>query len=223
MSCQVYSPTTYSYELDAGWLQKTLALSLCLYRWTFLKSECFLSFEEFKKLSSIFAKSPGRTSGEVFSVETISNTVYISFLSAFVGYKEKNGALRHTFADTCEICRPGFYGNMSDRSDCIKCRAGVICLTGMNYFRSQVKLKTNLIFKMCKVSLFVVCCDVKGSLQPENRIFKLPNCDLVLRFKPILAITVFVASYHHFTLVFRLYVAIHFPVILVILVMCSFM
>ena len=48
----------------------------------------------------------------------------------FLGHFEKDGALRKTFDDTCEVCKPGSYGAMPDRSSCTKCQAGVICLQG---------------------------------------------------------------------------------------------
>ena len=45
-----------------------------------------------------------------------------------LGYKEYNGAPRHTFNDTCEPCAPGTFGAHTDRAYCEACKAGVVCL-----------------------------------------------------------------------------------------------
>ena len=34
---------------------------------------------------------------------------------------------QRTFEDTCEPCRPGYYGNHPERKECRMCRAGVVC------------------------------------------------------------------------------------------------
>ena len=44
-----------------------------------------------------------------------------------LGYKMYDDAQQSTFEDTCEPCRPGYYGNHVDRLDCRPCRAGVVC------------------------------------------------------------------------------------------------
>ena len=44
-----------------------------------------------------------------------------------LGYKMYDASLQSTFEDTCEPCRPGYYGNHVDRLDCRPCRAGVVC------------------------------------------------------------------------------------------------
>ena len=44
-----------------------------------------------------------------------------------LGYKEYDGALRATFADTCEPCQPGTFGAHVSRAVCEACRAGVVC------------------------------------------------------------------------------------------------
>ena len=38
-----------------------------------------------------------------------------------------DGSLQTTFEDTCEPCRPGWYGNDPNRLTCTPCRAGVVC------------------------------------------------------------------------------------------------
>lgn len=44
-----------------------------------------------------------------------------------LGYKMYDDAAQTTFDDTCEPCRPGYYGNHVDRAECRVCRAGVVC------------------------------------------------------------------------------------------------
>ena len=69
-----------------------------------------------------------------------------------LGYKEYDGSERHTFATTCEPCRPGYYGNHPQRAECRPCRPGVVCqeaattdvplandtLHGVNYTNSYI-------------------------------------------------------------------------------------
>lgn len=44
-----------------------------------------------------------------------------------LGYKMYEGSNRTTFAETCEPCMKGWYGNHPDRRDCYPCRPGVVC------------------------------------------------------------------------------------------------
>ena len=44
-----------------------------------------------------------------------------------LGYKQYDGSPQSTFEDTCEPCRPGYYGDDVDRAYCLPCRAGVVC------------------------------------------------------------------------------------------------
>ena len=60
-----------------------------------------------------------------FCVNLFNNIFFLK------GYREIVGTLHKTFEDTCELCKPGTFGAFSDRSKCEKCRAGVICLTGI--------------------------------------------------------------------------------------------
>ena len=53
-----------------------------------------------------------------------------SIHSSVIGYREKDGTLRTSLKETCEICQPGTYGNDPSRALCKKCRGGVICLEG---------------------------------------------------------------------------------------------
>ena len=45
-----------------------------------------------------------------------------------IGYKMYDSSPQRTFADTCEPCRPGYFGNHVNRQSCAPCRAGVVCL-----------------------------------------------------------------------------------------------
>ena len=49
----------------------------------------------------------------------------------FTGYRRKDDAKGKNFNETCEICRPGHYGNHPNRSLCQICRGGVICFEGV--------------------------------------------------------------------------------------------
>ena len=60
----------------------------------------------------------------------IDKVFELKFDISFLGYQEIKGTNHFTFNETCEQCKPGTYGAVSDRSSCEKCRAGVICLTG---------------------------------------------------------------------------------------------
>ena len=51
----------------------------------------------------------------------------------FSGYKQKSGASKENFNDTCEICSPGTYGGHPNRSTCEPCRGGVVCLEGETF------------------------------------------------------------------------------------------
>ena len=44
-----------------------------------------------------------------------------------LGYKMYDGTPQGTFADTCEPCRAGYYGNHPERLECRPCRPGVVC------------------------------------------------------------------------------------------------
>lgn len=44
-----------------------------------------------------------------------------------LGHKQYDGSPQSTFNDTCEPCRPGYYGNDPDRFACYPCRPGVVC------------------------------------------------------------------------------------------------
>ena len=44
-----------------------------------------------------------------------------------LGYKMYDGSPQDTFANTCESCRPGYYGKHDERALCLPCRAGVVC------------------------------------------------------------------------------------------------
>lgn len=44
-----------------------------------------------------------------------------------LGYKMYDGSNQSLFDDTCEPCRPGYYGNHPDRLECRPCRPGVVC------------------------------------------------------------------------------------------------
>lgn len=54
----------------------------------------------------------------------------------FTGYRHKEvvKGIGKTFNETCEICRPGTYGNDPKRAICRRCRGGVICLEGVKMF-----------------------------------------------------------------------------------------
>ena len=43
------------------------------------------------------------------------------------GYQMYDSSLQSTFEDTCEPCRPGYYGDHPNRTECQPCRAGVVC------------------------------------------------------------------------------------------------
>ena len=66
-------------------------------------------------------------------------TDYIRFY--FSGYKQKDVASKENFNDTCEICRPGTYGNHPSRSICEPCRGGVVCLEGQIFILHSFKLR----------------------------------------------------------------------------------
>ena len=56
------------------------------------------------------------------------------------GYYERAGALRKSFADTCQICPPGTYGN---GVTCTVCKPGVICLEGIVIVNSIITCQFN--------------------------------------------------------------------------------
>ena len=61
----------------------------------------------------------------------------IDFMRFYLsGYKQKDGASKENFNDTCEICRPGTFGGHPSRSTCKPCRGGVVCLEGQTLISS---------------------------------------------------------------------------------------
>ena len=44
-----------------------------------------------------------------------------------LGYKQYADSLNTTFENTCEPCRPGYFGNDPNRQSCQPCRPGVVC------------------------------------------------------------------------------------------------
>ena len=91
------------------------------------------------------------------AIKTLSILIFIlpgasEAIKCPLGYKEYDGSERHTFATTCEPCRPGYYGNHPQRAECRPCRPGVVCqeaattdvplgndtLHGVNYTNSYI-------------------------------------------------------------------------------------